>query len=270
VAGQHAALHYTTLPVGFELTIELQKLTVDADSRRVKDTQAVGSARVRLERLLSHGGFADAYLCQLCSYSLTAVTPVAPRQRSYRAAGPREQVVIKLLHPLAEPLPDDTNHQHFLQQATAIMWHEYHLLDLLAFHPNITDTYGFGAAAAADASSLHSIGPSMPCILLERAEFGDLWQQVRPSAGVAVPMTAKETHHMMTDVVRALEGLHRIDYIHRDVKPRNVLVFKTPRLNLLTYKLTDLGLAEHALKVLRNDGDGTAAYRPPEDYWFLS
>lgn len=71
-------------------------------------------------------------------------------------------------------------------------------------------------------------------------------------------------------MVRALRMVHFEGYIHRDVKPQNVLVCKTPVDGHFLHKLCDFGLAVSVDQEVPDDGDGTLACKPPEKYWFKS
>ena len=72
-------------------------------------------------------------------------------------------------------------------------------------------------------------------------------------------------------MVRVLEGLdyaHRLEIVHRDVKPSNILAYKSGR--KLQVKLADFGLAKNYVDAsftdcsTSNQTAGTLAYMPPE------
>lgn len=71
---------------------------------------------------------------------------------------------------------------------------------------------------------------------------------------------------MVRDVVEALSGLHALAYVHRDVKPHDVLLCKDPETGCVVYKLCDFGMAESADREIENDGDGTPGYMPSEKF----
>jgi serine/threonine protein kinase len=259
-ADTQATPQHETLPDGFELTIELSKHTVARGD--IVSKQVIGKARVQLQKLLGQGGMADAYLGQLQSYELTG--------QSSRSRQPPQQVVVKLLHPPAVPLPSTALKAGFLRIARSVMWQEYALLESLSICSDVINTYGFGTAAAADGSILYGLAYGMTCILLEWAELGDLQQKLQPSPGQSVPMSAEDTWDVALCVMSALVALHRLGHIHRDVKPGNVLVTMRTRggRQEVVYKLSDFGLAASVLEEFKNDGrDGTEGYRPPEKYW---
>ncbi|MDQ7034649.1 MAG: serine/threonine-protein kinase [Anaerolineae bacterium] len=67
-----------------------------------------------------------------------------------------------------------------------------------------------------------------------------------------------EVVRIMTQVARALDAIHREGYVHRDVKPSNVLIERATGQTFLT----DLGITTMANT--RMEGAGTLAYMPPE------
>jgi hypothetical protein len=134
-----AAPQYDTLTVGFELDIELLHLTWQGED--VKDRQVVGKAKLQLRQLLGHGGLADVYLGQLQSYEATL-------GQSASSSRSPQQLVVKIAHPPAMPLPDAPHKGVFLGYARADMWKEYTVLKALAHCEHVIDCYGFGIAAA--------------------------------------------------------------------------------------------------------------------------
>jgi len=67
-----------------------------------------------------------------------------------------------------------------------------------------------------------------------------------------------EVVRIMTQVARALDTIHREGYVHRDIKPGNVLIQKADGKAFLT----DLGITTDAQTVV--SGAGTLAYMAPE------
>ncbi len=113
------------------------------------------------------------------------------------------------------------------------------------FHPALVRGFdhGFDPAAAAHFLSLEFVDGPTARAVNERTG--------RMPPGVAVRIT--------TDVAMALEYLHARGYVHRDVKPENVLLQPTP-----PAKLGDLGLAKRttgdAALTAANQGVGTPHY----------
>ena len=54
-----------------------------------------------------------------------------------------------------------------------------------------------------------------------------------------------ETRFYVAELILAIEDMHKMNYIHRDIKPDNILIDSTGHL-----KLTDFGLSKHVYFVL--------------------
>ena len=54
-------------------------------------------------------------------------------------------------------------------------------------------------------------------------------------------LTHEEARFYTAELVLAVESVHRADYIHRDLKPDNILIDSTGHI-----KLSDFGLCKHA------------------------
>lgn len=54
-------------------------------------------------------------------------------------------------------------------------------------------------------------------------------------------LTEDESRHYIAETVLAIESVHRVNYIHRDLKPDNILLDQQGHI-----KLTDFGLCKHA------------------------
>jgi serine/threonine kinase 38 len=54
-------------------------------------------------------------------------------------------------------------------------------------------------------------------------------------------LTESEAQFYMAEMILALESLHKMNYIHRDLKPDNILIGREGHL-----KLSDFGLCKHA------------------------
>ncbi|MEO0595235.1 MAG: serine/threonine-protein kinase, partial [Chloroflexota bacterium] len=71
-------------------------------------------------------------------------------------------------------------------------------------------------------------------------------------------MPIDEVVRVMTQIARALDAIHREDFVHRDIKPSNVLIDRTTGQAFLT----DLGIASTKDTIIK--GAGTLAYMAPE------
>lgn len=104
-----------------------------------------------------------------------------------------------------------------------------------------------------------------PCLIMEFVE------QVDPRTILSDAPVKDRCRMACGIVVRLLEGLqyaHDLEFVHRDVKPSNLLIFRSGR--KLQVKLADFGLAKNYVDAGFSDisrtGEmcGTVAYMPPE------
>jgi serine/threonine protein kinase len=64
---------------------------------------------------------------------------------------------------------------------------------------------------------------ALPCILMEYADGGCVWEAVYRQHGRPTPLPADEAWQVVHGVVQGLREVQRLSYIHRDVKLQNVL-----------------------------------------------
>ena len=93
-------------------------------------------------------------------------------------------------------------------------------------------------------------------------EYVEGWS-VKAAIDLHGPLPIGTAVAIAVDVCRALEYLNSLDYVHRDVKPENILIDRVGRA-----KLADLGLAKRLSGddglTADNQRVGTLAYMPPE------
>lgn len=109
----------------------------------------------------------------------------------------------------------------------------------------------------------------------EYMDGGDLNRLMAEVRGA--PLSVAEASRYICEVLSALEWAHQCGYVHRDVKPSNVLLRCTGE-STFTAKLSDFGLAKSFVEAggsymtRRGDAGGTLLYMAPEqfhDYRFV-
>jgi len=100
-------------------------------------------------------------------------------------------------------------------------------------------------------------------LISEFVRGGNLWQRVQERG----PLPIEEAANYILQILDGLAFIHRLEYVHRDIKPQNILL--QPRRGRMVAKLADFGLARsytrHGWTVTR-DGEfqGTLPFIPPE------
>lgn len=108
------------------------------------------------------------------------------------------------------------------------------------------------ACASPEVVRVHDLHEEVGALVMEYADGGAL------RARIAQGVTEGEARRWLTDLARALAATHRRGWVHRDVKPGNVLLRHDGRA-----VLTDFGLARR-VGTPTPPREGTAAYLPPE------
>lgn len=114
-------------------------------------------------------------------------------------------------------------------------------------HPNILPIYGVGSTA------------EIPFFLVSKLVPGEnLHERLK-----RCPMKTEEVVRTMLSLTAALEFIHKANLIHRDIKPRNILIEQNGNVYL-----ADFGLATPPIVVLDAQGErhvaGTPGYLSPE------
>jgi serine/threonine protein kinase len=166
--------------------------------------------------------------------------------------GPRELVALK--RPMVRGELSSLRNQQILT-AMAL---EYQVLrsDSLQSHPNIIQLLGVSWQSVDVKEDL-----ILPVLVLEAAEYGSLASLL--NSGNAV--TLNEELLIALDIATGLAALHEHGIIHGDVKPQNVLIFKTADRKYVA-KLADFGSSiflENVIEKVRLS-QGTALWRAPE------
>lgn len=162
----------------------------------------------------------------------------------------KRTVALKVLHPALEV--SASTQQRFVREA----WIAGQL-----DHPNIIQVYSRGEDQGAHyiAMELAEAGSLADCIRARK--------ESRPPRGETTPDVGPDyIRRILTQFVKlaeALELIHRKGFIHRDIKPHNILLAGENK----PFKLTDFGIAhaENMTQVTRaGDFIGTIRYMSPE------
>ncbi len=158
------------------------------------------------------------------------------------AGNAQHPIALKVLHPLIRGRP----------RAERLFRHEAQVLGKLA-HPNIVHYFG-----------LFEHGGEL-CIAMELVQgesLAELLQRAAASGGRLPRLPFTQAWHYLAQLLGALESLHALGVVHRDVKSANVLI-RTDDIA----KLTDFGIARLPAELADQSGGtapGTGAYMPPE------
>ncbi len=186
--------------------------------------------RYRIGERIGSGGVADVY-----------------RAHAEGAAGFAKTLVVKCLRP----------HMQDEQQLALALAREAKLAQRL-HHGNIAQVFDFG------------IDDDTPYVVMEHVDGCSLHELLRDLAHRDEPMTLEEALFVLEELAAALRYVHGLTdedgsplrLVHRDVKPRNVLVSREG-----VVKLTDFGIAKVAgddQSTLPGVIKGTPAYLSPE------
>jgi serine/threonine-protein kinase len=158
------------------------------------------------------------------------------------AANPPHPIALKVLHPLIRGRP----------RAEKLFRHEAEVLGKLA-HPNIVHYFGLFEQD-------HELCIAME--LVQGESLAELLQRVNAKGGPLPRLPYTQAWHYLAQLLGALESLHALGIVHRDVKSANVLI-RTDDIA----KLTDFGISRLPAEAARESGGtapGTGAYMPPE------
>jgi serine/threonine protein kinase len=105
-----------------------------------------------------------------------------------------------------------------------------------------------------DAGWFESGNPEVLFIAMEYLGQGSLHDLLEKNG----PMSLRQAINAMCDVLKGLEYAHDDDFIHRDIKPGNILISEQG------YKLSDFGLAIKVAEDGTAEGKGYTEYKAPE------
>lgn len=158
------------------------------------------------------------------------------------ASAPPHPMALKVLHPLIRGRP----------RAERLFRHEAEVLGKLS-HPNIVHCFGLFD---------HDGELCIAMELVQGESLAELLQRAGSAGGALPRLPVAQAWHYMAQLLGALESLHALGIVHRDVKSANVLI-RTDDIA----KLTDFGIARLPEELAKQSGGmapGTGAYMPPE------
>jgi serine/threonine-protein kinase len=148
-----------------------------------------------------------------------------------------------VLHPLIRGRP----------RAEKLFRHEAEILGKLS-HPNIVHCFGLYE---------HEGELCIAMELVQGESLAELLQRAGAAPGARLPrLPFAQAWHYLAQLLGALESLHALGIVHRDVKSANVLI-RTDDIA----KLTDFGIARLPAELAEQSGGlapGTGAYMAPE------
>jgi serine/threonine protein kinase len=116
-------------------------------------------------------------------------------------------------------------------------------------HPNIVQAFDVG-----EAGGFHYF-------VMEFIEGHDLWDELQTNGPHAKDFTERDALDVIIQIARALEHAHSHGLIHRDVKPKNIML--TMDGNTPIAKLADMGLARSTEDVDSAKAEAGRAYGTP-------
>jgi len=73
---------------------------------------------------------------------------------------------------------------------------------------------------------------------------------------------------IVEQIARGLQAFHRLEMLHQDLRPENIMIDKTGTVKIIDFGSTKVaGVVEAAPSIDRNDILGTAQYTAPEYFW---
>lgn len=205
----------------------------------------------------------EPYYCKSRTTRTSTTSTHSISDSSIATVDPRTVCVIKCLKPVSE---------RKIRREILVLHRCGHLLNLARLEAVVIDdpkTTEAGGHKAADDFHL----PRMPSLVLEHAGPGSQWlchgQSPTTNAGQAnncdYYLSDYEIRYYLYHLLLAIDGLHSVGIMHRDIKPRNVLVNRLRSSGRAPLMLIDLGLADFYLPgVSYNVRVASRHYKSPE------
>jgi serine/threonine-protein kinase len=158
------------------------------------------------------------------------------------ASTPPHPIALKVLHPLIRGKP----------RAERLFRHEAEILGALS-HPNVVHCFGLFD---------HDGELCLAMELVQGESLAELLYRAGTQSSRLPRLPFTQAWHYLAQLLGALESLHALGIVHRDVKSANVLI-RTDDIA----KLTDFGIARLPAELAKQSGGmapGTGAYMAPE------
>lgn len=206
-----------------------------------------------LVRRLGAGKFSDVFEAvdvqwekQLKALSSSSSTATKNKQQRKETIDPRTLVVLKCLKPVSE---------RKIKRELLVLQHASKL-------PNLARLIGVVVPSDYHQPNRKFQLQSMPALVLEHAGIDSQWL-CHPKGGDDGDdyLDEEDMKYYLYHLLVALDNLHEAGIMHRDVKPRNVLIDRTTQ----TLMLIDLGLADFYLPNTKyNVRVASRHYKSPE------
>jgi eukaryotic-like serine/threonine-protein kinase len=154
---------------------------------------------------------------------------------------PPRPVALKLVNP--HLLSDPNMVEQILQEAGAMAQFS---------HPNILRVLDY------------EIKPDIAYIVTEYAEGGSLKERIKKEAGNYRTFPLEKISDMLSKIATALDAAHRNGFIHRDIKPQNILLDKYDNPLLADFSLAVAQPSNYHFEMVKADAWGTPEYAAPE------
>jgi serine/threonine-protein kinase len=164
---------------------------------------------------------------------------------------PPHPIALKILHPLIRGRA----------RAERLFRHEAEIAGKLS-HPNIVHCFGLFEHDGELCIAMELVQGESLAELIERAGAAPVGGRGEGAGGPLPRLPYAQAWHYLAQLLGALESLHSLGVVHRDVKSANVLI-RTDGIA----KLTDFGIARLPEELAKQSGGlapGTGAYMPPE------
>lgn len=114
-------------------------------------------------------------------------------------------------------------------------------------HPNIVKVYDV------------SVGDTLQYIVMEYVDGMTLREYLNERGG---KLTSRETVHFISQILKAVDHAHRNGVVHRDIKPRNIMLLDNGELRMMDFGIARISRAENQL--LSGKAMGSVHYISPE------